>query len=184
MVRHGGSSTGSYLADPTSPIPSHCASIVTTSTLRVNIHNTHKVRPRNEITTYDNNVCRVVYQMFAQICLLCTSMNKSLVRGSSLLFHINLSVKSIDIHSIRPIQCPNPPVSMAPSAEILHKKQWNTQRRWPQEKLQFIQWTLWFSKQALNGFSSRQFCYKKRQTQLGSCRFWGHWNTIEQCPTS
>ena len=32
----GGSSAGSYLADPTSPIPSHCASIVVTSTLRVN----------------------------------------------------------------------------------------------------------------------------------------------------
>ena len=35
MVGHGGSSAGLYLADPTSPIPSHCASIVTTSTLRV-----------------------------------------------------------------------------------------------------------------------------------------------------
>ena len=38
MVRHGGSSAGSYLADPTSPIPSHCASIVVTSTLRANIY--------------------------------------------------------------------------------------------------------------------------------------------------
>ena len=36
MVGHGGSSAGSYLADPTSPFPSHCASIVVTSTLRVN----------------------------------------------------------------------------------------------------------------------------------------------------
>ena len=35
MVGHGGSSVGSYLADPTSPIPSHCASVVATSTLRV-----------------------------------------------------------------------------------------------------------------------------------------------------
>ena len=35
MVGHGGSSAGSYLANPTSPIPSHCASIVATSTLRV-----------------------------------------------------------------------------------------------------------------------------------------------------
>ena len=35
MVGHGGSSAGSYLANPTSPIPSHCASIVVTSTLRV-----------------------------------------------------------------------------------------------------------------------------------------------------
>ena len=35
MVGHGGSSAGSYLADPTSPIPSYCASIVATSTLRV-----------------------------------------------------------------------------------------------------------------------------------------------------
>ena len=38
MVGHGGSSAGSYLADPTSPIPSHCASIVATSTLRVNFY--------------------------------------------------------------------------------------------------------------------------------------------------
>ena len=35
MVGHRGSSAGSYLADPTSPIPSHCASIVASSTLRV-----------------------------------------------------------------------------------------------------------------------------------------------------
>ena len=36
MVGHRGSSAGSHLTDPTSPIPSHCASIVVTSTLRVN----------------------------------------------------------------------------------------------------------------------------------------------------
>ena len=35
MAGHGGSSAGSYLADPTSPIPSHCASIIVTSTVRV-----------------------------------------------------------------------------------------------------------------------------------------------------
>ena len=38
MVGHGGSSAGSYLADPTSPIPSHCASIVVTSTVRVKMY--------------------------------------------------------------------------------------------------------------------------------------------------
>ena len=38
MVGHGRSSAGSYLADPTSPIPSHCASIVVTSTLSVKIY--------------------------------------------------------------------------------------------------------------------------------------------------
>ena len=37
MVRHGGSSAGSYLANPTSPIPSHCASIVMTGTLRTKV---------------------------------------------------------------------------------------------------------------------------------------------------
>ena len=36
MVGHGGSSAGSYLADPTSPIPSHSASIAVTTTVRVN----------------------------------------------------------------------------------------------------------------------------------------------------
>ena len=38
MVGHGGSSAGWYPADPTPPIPSHCASIVAISTLRVNYH--------------------------------------------------------------------------------------------------------------------------------------------------
>ena len=32
MVGHGGSSADSYLADPTSSIPSHCTPIVVTST--------------------------------------------------------------------------------------------------------------------------------------------------------
>ena len=41
MVGHGGSSAGSYLADPTSPIPSHCASIVATSTVRVKLNHSH-----------------------------------------------------------------------------------------------------------------------------------------------
>ena len=37
MVGHGESNAGTYLADPTSPIPSHCASVVMTSTVRVNV---------------------------------------------------------------------------------------------------------------------------------------------------
>ena len=43
MVRHGGSSASSYLADPTSPThrPPHCASIIVTSSLRDNRLNHH-----------------------------------------------------------------------------------------------------------------------------------------------
>ena len=37
MVGHGGSRAGLHLADRTSPIPSHYASIVAISTLRVNV---------------------------------------------------------------------------------------------------------------------------------------------------
>ena len=51
MVGHGGSSVGSYLADPTSPIPSHCASIIVTSTLRVNQHKTHTNFPSHSYQT-------------------------------------------------------------------------------------------------------------------------------------
>ena len=47
MVGHGGSSAGSNLADPTSPIPSHCASIVVTSTVRVN-RIIHSCEPNND----------------------------------------------------------------------------------------------------------------------------------------
>ena len=45
MVGHGGSSAGSYLADPTSPIPSHCASIVATTTVRVKYLALYEVAP-------------------------------------------------------------------------------------------------------------------------------------------
>ena len=58
MVGHGGSSAGSYLADPTSPIPSHCASIVATSTLRVII--VLQIRVDKELQPIATNmtVCR------------------------------------------------------------------------------------------------------------------------------
>ena len=73
MVGHGGSSASSYLADPTSPIPSLCvviilvkkcpnASIVVTSTLRVkaglivyvfidnNVHIMYKLLSEDNVT--------------------------------------------------------------------------------------------------------------------------------------
>ena len=49
MVGHGGSSAGSYLADPTSPIPSHCASIVATSTARVKTLFALQIYIRNQL---------------------------------------------------------------------------------------------------------------------------------------
>ena len=57
MVGHEGSSAGSYLADPTSPIPSHCASIVATSTLRVKPNeDVHKV-DRKKFQVWQYNAC-------------------------------------------------------------------------------------------------------------------------------
>ena len=41
MVGHGGSSAGSYLADPTFPIPFTVASIAVTSTVGVNYEKVH-----------------------------------------------------------------------------------------------------------------------------------------------
>ena len=52
MVGHGESSAGSYLADPTSPNPSHFASIVATSTVRVNGERKHKLWGRCMIWFY------------------------------------------------------------------------------------------------------------------------------------
>ena len=61
MVGHGGSSAGSYLADPTSPIPSHCSSIVVTSTLRVNTRWYKQDLHRSSVTKCDalgeKNIC-------------------------------------------------------------------------------------------------------------------------------
>ena len=60
MVGHGGSSAGSYLADPTSPIPSHCASIVATSTVRVNKCNTIKLPLTTHETSQSDQLREVV----------------------------------------------------------------------------------------------------------------------------
>ena len=54
MVGHGGSSAGSYLADPTSPIPSNCASVVATSTLRRVKQPKAKPVTQNIRTKYDS----------------------------------------------------------------------------------------------------------------------------------
>ena len=57
MVGHGGSSAASYLADPTFPIPSHCASIVMTSTLRVNKENFYLTLYKNvHVCSYEIDV--------------------------------------------------------------------------------------------------------------------------------
>ena len=71
MVGYGGSSAGSYLADPTSPIPSHCASIVVTSTVRVKEHKTSKLPPRDSHTAHIVNLeghkqhCTVLLQILS-----------------------------------------------------------------------------------------------------------------------
>ena len=54
MVGHGGSSAGSYLADSTSPIPSHCASIVVTSTLRANLRYEGNVTELAQLVNVDS----------------------------------------------------------------------------------------------------------------------------------
>ena len=72
MVGHGGSSAGSYLADPTSPIPSHCASIAVTSTLRVNCCSFHQMG------------CQLLIQSWVNALVLCCSMTPGLnkdIRG-------------------------------------------------------------------------------------------------------
>ena len=65
MVGHGGSSAGSYLADPTSPIPSHCASIVATSTLRVN--GMEHLQLVLRLSTHFGNVLTIILQEHCQI---------------------------------------------------------------------------------------------------------------------
>ena len=79
MVGYGGSSAGSYLADPTSPIPSHCASIVTTSTLRVN-RVLQKYMDLNKMVFSIKDVYRVVCEgcldyyggnLVLHLCVLC-----------------------------------------------------------------------------------------------------------------
>ena len=62
MVEHGGSSAGSYLADPTSPIPSHCASIVVTNTVGVKVAciMCSKVHIRDKASSKDDSWAEVL----------------------------------------------------------------------------------------------------------------------------
>ena len=55
MVGHGGSSAGSYLTNPTSPIPSHCASIVVASTFIVGLNIFIDIQTSKTLTQMDIN---------------------------------------------------------------------------------------------------------------------------------
>ena len=68
MVGHRGSSAGLYLADPTSPIPSHLASIVVTSTVRVLIvlHYTTSKR-RTEGCDEKSDYSRRVHELVTKV---------------------------------------------------------------------------------------------------------------------
>ena len=89
MVGHEGSSAGSYLTDPTSPIPSHCASIVATSTLRVKFS---LYRPFLHSVTWQ--VCMIKFHFS---CLLLQNPCKDF----SPLFSMNYSWQ-VCIHDISP----------------------------------------------------------------------------------
>ena len=89
MVGHGGSSAGSYLADPTSPIPSRYASIVTTSTLKVKHYcaYTHgdALAVTHMLATY------FAYVQYSLKCMLLLKKKKKRTKKSILLFPILLS---------------------------------------------------------------------------------------------
>ena len=84
VVGHGGSIAGSYLADPTSPIPSHCASIVVTSTLRVNMFITGYKRSIDSISL-QINLCK------APLCQALLSVKrKKAMKGNALSQNIHI----------------------------------------------------------------------------------------------
>ena len=68
MVGHGGNSAGSYLADPTSPIPSHCASVVATSTLRVNGQTAIMGVLHGISGTYSGDLAEKHYMLTVKVC--------------------------------------------------------------------------------------------------------------------
>ena len=68
MVGHGGSSASSYLADPTSPIPCHCASIVVTSTLRVNIRMNQQIMNNRTPVTKSKRMVLSCIDIYQYIC--------------------------------------------------------------------------------------------------------------------
>ena len=72
MVGHGRSSASSYLADPISPIPSHCASIAVTSTVRVNIVYTHFITPDGNIQGRENTIKNLIHTVAYRNVHVCT----------------------------------------------------------------------------------------------------------------
>ena len=79
MVGHGGSSAGSYLADPTSPIPSHCASIVVTSTLRVKKTCLLNLNNISQQCIYDHTERNSPLLLQGRIIILCHFLDQFLV---------------------------------------------------------------------------------------------------------
>ena len=95
MVGHGGSSAGSYLADATSPIPSHCASIAATSTLRVKL-----LQVTLFVLTY------IMYVIFSRKSRKCESNFLSETRNKS-----QITSKG-EINKIKIIKIVHPKISM------------------------------------------------------------------------
>ena len=84
MVVHGGSSAGSYLANPTSSIPSHCASIVVTNTVRVNLiahsikgHSCFCTRKQSKVKYSWQHCHEVMHQKVNDLFALLTSPSSS-----------------------------------------------------------------------------------------------------------
>ena len=94
MVGHGRSSASSYLADPTSPIPSHRASFVVTSTLRVKnenrVHYLTVMHPHGEVTLH-------FHYLFTQLTQqnVSGSLINSASRPVTFLFHAHYKITLI-----------------------------------------------------------------------------------------
>ena len=107
MVGHGESSAGSYLADPTSPIPSHCASIVTTSTLRV-LFNSPGSLSHTASISYSQ-----MFWFFSRLCSYSCDMYRT---GScnKLVFLSSVASSSVARLSLPLLQQPSSPFSPMP----------------------------------------------------------------------
>ena len=134
MVGHGGSSASLYLAHPTSPIPSHCASIVATSTVRV--------KRQMDLTGYCFKYTDIIVCLWSNVIL-----SEAIIYSSSMLYSVLLFLCAI-LNNIRPtlthyngfhhgtLTCAHPQVSYA--MENGTTSVWETTFKWQANKMKTI----------------------------------------------
>ena len=117
MVGHGGSSAGSYLTDPTSPIRSHCASIVATSNVRV------KVRSLR-LDIYIHIQMSITFHGIGNTCTISSLLGRHRQHGMRSLLDTFAHDRQWELNPRRFDRESSNALSTLPRAQVIQKQMW------------------------------------------------------------